>query len=528
MDIGFYLRIFLRRLPYFLVILVLGTAAGLSLAVILPPVYHSQATLIVESEQIPEDLASSTVRTGAIEQLSIIQQRMLSRSVLLEIANDQGVYAGEPPMAADEKVEDMRRRVSMETSGGGGGPREPQRAIVVVLQFSAPTGSMAADVVNAMVTFMLQENVEMRRTTAGQTLDFFTDETSRLDRELNTLSQRILDFRADNLNALPDSLEFRRSQQSDLQERLSQLEREEATLRDRRDRLRELVESGAAVNQPEDAGTPEAQQLRELKNRYSNSVAVLSEDNPKMTVMQRRITALEQIVTEQQAADAGVETTDGQAPSAAEIQLSDIDGQLDYIADQRDVLSERMAALDETIQATPGNASTLETLQRDYDNIQEQYNRAVAARARAETGDVIESMSKGQRISVVEQATTPSEPDSPNRPFIALAGIGGGLAGGLALVVLLEVLNNAIRRPVEITNKLGIAPFATVPYLRTAAEIRRRRSIILGTVAAICIGVPAGLWLVNTQVTPLMPLFDDLMSRLSVASIDTAGPGLVA
>ena len=526
MDIGFYLRIFLRRLPYFLVVLVLGGAAGISLAVMLPPVYHSQATLIVESEQIPEDLASSTVRTGAIEQISIIRQRILSRAVLLELANEQGVYAGEPQMAADEKVEDLRRRIAIQTSGGG--PREPEQAIIVTVEFSAPTGAMAADMVNAIVTLMQQENVEMRRTTAGQTLDFFTDEVSRLDRELSTLSQRILDFRAENLNALPDSLEFRRAQQSDLQERLSQMQREEATLRDRRDRLQDLVESGATLDQPDQASTAEAQQLRDLKNRYADSVAVLSEDNPKMTVMQRRIAALEEIVAEQQAAEAGIDTETGRAPSAAEIQLSDIQGQLDYIADQKEILSERMAGINETIEATPGNASTLETLQRDYQNVQEQYNRAVAAKARAETGDVIESMSKGQRISVVEQATTPSEPDSPNRPVVAAAGIGAGFAGGLALVVLLELLNNAIRRPAEITNKLGIAPFATVPYLRTAGEIRRRRVIIAGAVIAICVAVPLGLWLVDSQVTPLMPLFDTLISQFEIAAFDSAAPATAA
>ena len=245
-------------------------------------------------------------------------------------------------------------------------------------------------------------------------------------------------------------------------------------------------------------------------------------------MMQRRIAALEEIVAEQQAAEAGVDTGTGQAPSAAEIQLSDIQGQLDYIADQKEILSERMAGINETIEATPGNASTLETLQRDYQNVQEQYNRAVAAKARAETGDVIESMSKGQRISVVEQATTPSEPDSPNRPVVAAAGIGAGFAGGLALVVLLELLNNAIRRPVEITNKLGIAPFATVPYLRTAGEIRRRRMIIAGAVVAICVAVPLGLWLIDSQVTPLMPLFDTLISQFEIAAFDAAAPATAA
>jgi hypothetical protein len=42
--------------------------------------------------------------------------------------------------------------------------------------------------------------------------------------------------------------------------------------------------------------------------------------------------------------------------------------------------------------------------------------------------------------------------------------------------VLIEVLKGAIRRPADITARLGITPFATLPYLRTAGQVRRRRA----------------------------------------------------
>jgi hypothetical protein len=66
-----------------------------------------------------------------------------------------------------------------------------------------------------------------------------------------------------------------------------------------------------------------------------------------------------------------------------------------------------------SIEATPGNAIALDTLERDYANTRAQYDAAVANKARAETGDTIEALSKGQRISVIEQAIAPREPPAP-------------------------------------------------------------------------------------------------------------------
>jgi uncharacterized protein involved in exopolysaccharide biosynthesis len=103
--------------------------------------------------------------------------------------------------------------------------------------------------------------------------------------------------------------------------------------------------------------------------------------------------------------------------------------------------------LAESIAATPGNAISLDTLQRDYAAVRAQYDLAVQNKARAETGDLIEALSKGQRISIVEQAVAPREPARPNRVLIAAAGIIGGIAAGLGLIVLLEAVSLFPRLP---------------------------------------------------------------------------------
>ncbi|MEP4639105.1 MAG: Wzz/FepE/Etk N-terminal domain-containing protein, partial [Yoonia sp.] len=181
LDLGFYFALFMRRLPYFLIFVVAGTAMGVSLALTLPPSYTAEARLVVESEQIPDELAASTVRTEASEQLQIIQQRILTRDTLLDMANRLNIYgprtAGES-LRPDQIVSDLRSRIRIRTTGGRGA------ATLVNISFSATSPNLAAQVTNEVVTAMLEENVRMRTGVSGQTLEFFEQEVERLDQEL--------------------------------------------------------------------------------------------------------------------------------------------------------------------------------------------------------------------------------------------------------------------------------------------------------------------------------------------------------
>ncbi|MBB5723649.1 uncharacterized protein involved in exopolysaccharide biosynthesis [Loktanella ponticola] len=521
-DLRFYLSLFIRRIHYFLICLAVGSAVGITLATVLPPVFKANAKLIVESEQIPGDLAATTVQTETTEQLQIIQQRILTRDSLLEMANRLRIYdapAGEiaTRLPADEIVEDLRDRIVISTTGGSS-TRGPVQATIVEVSFEAPTALMSATVTNEVVTLILQENVEIRTSVAGQTLEYFNEEVSRLDQELATRGADILAFQERNLEALPDSLDFRRQQQSAAQERLAQVERDEAVLRDRRDRLTVLFESTGDIgglNTPLSSQTPEQRQLQGLKDEMNTLLAVLSPENPRVKVMKAQIAALEVTVAAQ--TSAGFETSLAGVPlSPFEIQIADFDGQLAFLAAQKSTINATMEALRLSIEATPGNAITLDTLQRDYANLRAQYDQAVANRARAETGDTIEALAKGQRISVIEQAVPPRAPDRPNRTVVAAAGVGMGTLAGFALIVVLELMNTAIRRPIDLTSKLGITPFGTVPLIRTRWEIVRRQTIIFAGFAVAIVMIPALLWLIHAQVMPLDVILDRVKEKVGL------------
>ena len=158
-------------------------------------------------------------------------------------------------------------------------------------------------------------------------------------------------------------------------------------------------------------------------------------------------------------------------------------------------------------------------LEREFSNIRSQYTAAASRLADAAMGERIEVTSKGQRISLLEQAIVPKEPASPNRPLIAAASVGGGVGLGFGLIVLLELLNTAVRRPVDISSKIGIMPIATFPFVRTRRQRVIRRVIILSTLALVMIGIPATIWALHTYYLPLDLLIEKVMDEAGMSTL---------
>lgn len=509
-ELRFYMSLLLQRLPYLSVIVLLCSIAGLFVAVTLPPVYRAEARLVVESPQIPGELASSTVQASVVEILEVIQQRLMTRSNLLDLSERFGVHADQPGLPPEEIVEDMRERIRIELPFFSAG----NRASFVPVSFSAPSGEMSAQVVDALVAQILQENTAMRTSVTGQTLDFFVQEVARLDAELRDQGANILEFKEAHKNALPDSLDYRRRRQSSLQERILQLDRELSGLRDRRSRLVEIYERTGRPDILGESLTPEQRQLRQLQDQLASALVIYSPENPRIKSLKAQIAALE-------AANIrlGLGTESAPNITAFELQLSDLDGQIEFIEEEKATIASELDALGISIDATPTNAIALGTLERDYENLRLQYAQATASLAEARTGNQIEAQSRGQRISVAEQVSIPTNPAEPKRKLIVAAGFAGGLGLATGIFLLMELLNSAIRRPSDLTSQLGIQAFGTVPYMETGGQATLRRSKVALTFVAMGLIGCGGLYLIHLYYMPLNLFIDAVAAKLGFEEI---------
>ncbi len=508
-DIQFYLSLVWRRLYFIVPIIAFCTLGAVYAAFTLPPVYKAQSRLVVESAQIPGDLASTTVQASVVEILQVIQQRVLARSNLLDLSSRFALHDDQPELTPDEIVWDMQERIELEIPYN-----TLNQAAFVTVSFASADAEVSAMVTNELVAQILRENVAMRTGVAAQTLEFFVQEVARLDGEMAEQGRKILEFKEAHQDALPESLNYSRERQSSLQERMLQLDRELSGLRDRRARLVEVYERTGRSDLAGESLTPEQRRLRQLQDERASALVIYSSDHPRIRSLDGQIAALEAANIQ---LGLGTETAPNFTPF--DLQVSDIDGQIDFIETQKADVDAELESLARSIEATPTNAIALGTLERDYDNLRLQYTQATASLAEARTGDQIETQSRGQRITVAENAVVPTIPAEPSRKKIVAMGIAAGFAIAGGLFVLLEILNSTVRRPADISSRFDVPVFGTVPYLWTKREIAVRRAMIVAGLSLPIVGVVAALYLVHLYYLPLDLVLEKVAEKLGATDL---------
>ena len=498
----YYLAIFLRHLPLFALVASIITVISVFVATSLPAVFSSQARFIMEDSQIPNAMAPPTVATPVRAQLQIFQQRLLARNNLLEIARKHQIYTDMNRLTPDQIVQamedDTTASIQMDRNG----------ASILLIQFSASTARKAVAVVNDYVSIIQQLDLENRTGRAGQTHDFFRQEVRRLEAELANVSAQLSKFKYDNADALPEGQEFRLGQQSVLQERIAQSDREIATLTSQRTAMIEIFNSTGRIEGITGVElSPQQKELQSLRSQLNDALLVYAPGNPRIKMLELRIRQAEEQIAQQ---------SDMQAAPASplDLQLAEIDTRISALRQQKAESETALQNVNDAISRSTMNTIQLATMERDYANLQSQYNLAVNNAAQASTGERIEILSRGDRLTLLEQPIAPSRPSSPNRLLIAAAGTFLGIAAGIGLIVLIEILKTAPRRPEAIVRKLGITPLATLPYIQSQRELKRQRAITLATVAAILIAVPVLVWSVHAFYRPIDVLAEQIVSRV--------------
>ncbi|WP_417250400.1 GumC family protein [Celeribacter sp.] len=497
-DIRFYAALIWRQLPWFLLVFMAFAITGILAALTLPAIYQSRVRLIVESSQIPGQLAQSTVELPKQEQLQIFEARLLTRENLLATAQKVGVFTNQARMNPDQIVQAMRLNTMVESSTGR------DEATIMTLTFDSENPEIAATVLSEYLTFILEEDAEYRAQRAEQTEDFFAEDVDRLSEELEIMSARILDYKQENSDALPESLKYRRDLMFSLTDRIERDEGEIKALLDQKERLTQVFEASGQFDDPNHLSnqTPEERRLWELKSQLADASGVYAPDSPRITSLRSRIESLEASLLQ-----AAGELEEGEEVSTAkrllDLQVGEIDDKVVLLEEQIAKAQERVAELEDSIARTPAVGVGLDALQRDYANLQDQYIKATDRLAQASTGERIETLSRGQRVTVIEQPSVPTEPARPNRKLIAAAGIGGGIVMGGALIALIELLSTAPKRSKDLVNAIGLTPIATIPYMRTQRERNWRRIKFAALSFSVGMAIPTLVWIIHTYYIPI-------------------------
>lgn len=430
--------------------------AGLAAAYLLPTIYRSSATLLVQSQDLPSSVVDAP-REGVIEQrIAKIRERVLSRGDLVSLIEQNDLYSAErrsKPLSTI--IDKMRESTNVGALAGDIG--QGTNTVAITMNFDYPDPVKAQAVLQSYVASFLRMDNEAVEQQAGLTVRFLQDQAGRLQGQISTIENQITSLKARNGAVLAGNGAPSMIDTGSYSSQIVGLESQN----------RQLVAAGSSTRRdPELAAAQTA--LAVARARYADS-------HPDVVAAEQRVQQMKAIA----ASGAG---NDNSSLIAAQI-----DANNRAIAQ---LSQNRVAALSQAASASAGSArapAILEQamqLESQASTLREQYRAVAGDLLKAQNGSRMATEQRAERLSLVDAPDLPDTPQSPNRMLLILGGLGAGIGLGLILALAVELVKRPLRSPNQIEG-LGLPVLGVVPVLtndplakrRFAWPFRRRESL---------------------------------------------------
>src|SRR5262245_58234674 len=377
------------------IIAVASVVAAISfiVAAVLPPVFRSSATILVQEQEVPPDLVRSTITSFADERIQVISQQVMTRAVLLQLVDKYQLYQKYRGRATDDEILDrMRNNIRLSTVNADISDRSSGRRVNATIAFKisydAPDPERAQQVANELVSLYLNENVKARQQSVAETTAFLAQEAERLAKQIALIEVNLAEFKRRNVGRMPDSSTINVQLSDRTEAEIQRVERETSLLQDRKRSL-EIQLSLVKPNSPvpgasaaDRASTPQ-ERLRALQAQYASISSKYGPDHPDIRRLKREIAVLEGQISAQAKADPAtpaakeksaatdpVEGADNPAYVILAAQLESTKRELAQLAGQRDDLRAKQRTYDARLQQIPEVEREYSELTRDYSNAQ--------------------------------------------------------------------------------------------------------------------------------------------------------------
>lgn len=484
-----YLGMVRRRKWLILSCVIASMAIATVLCFVLPKSYRSITTVLVESQKIPESYVKSGVE-GTIEgRISAIQQIVMSRSLLSQIAEEFELLR--PDMSPGEResvLAGMRKRINV-TKSVIGHAKGSDTIEGFSISFAHEDPAIAMRVTERFASQFIEQNLKLREQMLEGASSFLEQELHIAEAKLEEQERSISEFKSRNMGELPQQMEANLRSLDRLQLDVNATRENIQAASNRLALLDKQVNEAVSGARSQGAaeptstnqgrgGDPLIARLTELERTLTTLSAEYRETYPDIVQTRQEIEA----VKNQLAVKYGVTKEEVKAGSVKLMDplLRDQMRQRDEAKNELELQKERLRRLVEQVkqyegrvERVPAREQELMILIRDYDNMQKNYQSLLEKRLNARLAENLEKRQKGEQFRILDPANLPAIPDSPNRPLILLGGLVVGCGLGFGSAFAIELLRPSFRRPEEAESLLGLPILAGIPSFATLLGAKR-------------------------------------------------------
>src|SRR5262245_9806667 len=301
-DLYHYLALLRRRKTLMLMVGVSLIVASAALAFLLPAVYRSTATILIEEQEIPPDLVRSTIATYADQRIETIKQQVLSRSTLWRIVEQYDLYKDLRKRSPTEEVlsrfvKDIQIEVINVKVIDKRTQNPTQATIAFTLAYDGETPELAQKVANELTSLFLGENLKTRERHAQETTAFLKRESENLSRHIQELEEKIATVKKRAEGALPELVQLNMQLMTQAEREVIDIQHEIRSLTEKKNylegELATLKPHTPIISASGERLLDSGERLKALRAQYASASAYLSSEHPDVIKMQQEIAGLE-------------------------------------------------------------------------------------------------------------------------------------------------------------------------------------------------------------------------------------------
>jgi len=463
------LEVLRRRWPYPALIMPACLLIAIFIAFVLPPIYRSSATIILEPSAVPKEFVQ-TATSYADQQFELVQRRVMTTDSLVELVRKIDPY----PHLRGASEREKARMVSSATSIERVDPVTLEtlaQSNAFSIHYHNPDPKLATAVMEQIVALFLDYNRKTRRELASGTYRFLLSESRKLSESIREMEARLAEFKAKYGDALPEAqtrnlaaLDAARQEYDALQAQIRLVEQREELLRLQ---LSEVPPTLVA------AVSDQRLQLAQLRAELAEAEKRYTPEHPDVRRLRRAIQTL--IEESRNNPDRSTVKPDNPEYLRISTELDAVRRELSALRARAARAQQQIDRYSRSLELAPNVEREYAQLARDYEIAQAQFRDIQNRLKEADLAQALVEEEQGERFTLIRPPSTPTEPYSPNRLGIILLGLLLGAALGIGAAMLVEMSDPTVRGARDLQELTGTSMIAAVPVLLNREDQRLRR-----------------------------------------------------
>lgn len=495
-DISEYLQIIARRKWWFTATFVLVNVLVIAVSVVLPRYYDSEAMILVDPQKLPPDYVKATVGTNVGDRLETLTQEIMSRTRLVKIIDQLGLYKKESKeMTQEDVVELMRKDIKIEPIMQKSAEERTPSLTGFKISYESRDPQTAQQVTRQLSSLFVEENLKIREQEAQGTDDFLQTQLEKASKDLGDQEAKLKAFKVKYNGALPEqeqaNLGLLAQVNGLLQSNADAINR----LQQQKTYLQSMQQTDGKIRSIQPVVKTQAQlRLEAAQNELDADEGIYQPTYPDILRLKNDVRVL-QAQVDQEAKTLAAEKKSGQVVDSTALQLKMIDDEIKQRTKRQAQIEAQVSALQSRVSMAPALEEEWDKVSRDYSVSKANYDQLLAKKGSASEAVDMEHSAKGEQFRILDPASLPEKASKPDLFRVNLVGLGAALALAVGMVLLVESKDAVVQNTKDIEFYAPAPLLGSLPEIATEQTERAGRFRMLKTVAAM--GFAFSVWLLS-------------------------------